>query len=90
MLSGVGSSTRRQGGLDTAVAAALGTGPERLKRFEIAHPDVVLFRLPRPAVQGSPADPDMLGASLAQILCDPVIRACRSRAGLDQEIDEGP
>ena len=56
-------------GLSTGrVASVLGTEAADLKRFEIASLNVVKFSLPRPAVQGSPEDRDMHGASWAALL----------------------
>lgn len=53
---------------DTRVAAALGTTPDQLKRFEIADLNVLKFSLPRPQIQGTRFDRDMHGASFANLL----------------------
>ena len=58
-------------GLSTArVARVFGAEPEALKRFEIASLNVLKFSLPRPAVQGSPEDRDMHGASWAALISE--------------------
>lgn len=51
-----------------AVAAALGTEPDQVKRFDIAALNVVKLSVPRPQVQGTPSDRDMHGASFAILL----------------------
>ena len=57
------------GALDTeAVAALFQVDPERVKRFDIEALCVVKLSFPRPAVQGTPADRDMHGASFAPLL----------------------
>ncbi len=52
------------------VAAVFGTDPAEIKRFEIPALNVVKFSIPRPAIQGSPADRDMHGASWAALLSE--------------------
>lgn len=52
------------------VAQRLGIAPGTLRRFDIAPLHVVKFSLPRPAIQGTPADRDMHGASYAELLAD--------------------
>ena len=52
------------------VAAALGTTPGDLKRYEIADLNVLKFSLPRPTVQGSRFDRDMHGAQWAVLLSE--------------------
>lgn len=55
--------------LDTArVAALFRTGPDRIKRFDIAELNVIKLSLPRPAIQGTRADRDMHGAAWAVLL----------------------
>jgi len=52
------------------VAALFQISPDTLKRFDLADLNVVKFSLPRPNVQGTPADRDMHGASFANLLAD--------------------
>ena len=52
------------------VAAVFGADAATIKRFEIPELQVVKFSVPRPAVQGSPADRDMHGASWAALLAE--------------------
>lgn len=53
-----------------AAAALLQTDPETLERYEIAELKVLKLSLPRPAVQGTPGDRDMHGASYACLLAE--------------------
>lgn len=52
------------------VAARLGLAPTALRRFDIDALRVVKLSLPRPVVQGAPADRDMHGASFAALLAE--------------------
>jgi len=63
-------ATVSQGVRTEAVAQAFGVEPGVLRRFDMAGLNVIKFSLPRPAIQGTPADRDMHGASFAQILED--------------------
>ncbi|MDU8910318.1 DUF4387 domain-containing protein [Aestuariicoccus sp. MJ-SS9] len=61
--------TRVSNGLSTeAVATRFGIPEDSLRRFDIADLQVVKFSLPRPAIQGTPGDRDMHGASFANLL----------------------
>ncbi len=63
--------TRVRDGLDSAaVARALGTPLQTLKRFDIEELRVVKFSVPRPQVQGTVADRDMHGAAAAALLAE--------------------
>ena len=53
-----------------AAAALLQTDPETLERYEIAELNVLKLSLPRPAIQGTPGDRDMHGASYANLLAE--------------------
>ena len=58
-------------GLSTrAVARALGVPEQGIKRFQIDDLQVVKLSLPRPAIQGTPADRDMHGAALGALLAE--------------------
>jgi Domain of unknown function (DUF4387) len=60
---------RVRDGLPSArLAAVFGADAASLKRFEIPALRVIKFSLPRPSVQGSPADRDMHGASWAALV----------------------
>lgn len=52
------------------VAEALGTEAESLRRFDIAALNVIKISLPRPVVQGHPADRDMHGAAWAVVVSE--------------------
>lgn len=52
------------------VAAAFNCPTQQLRRFEIETLHVLKFSLPRPEVQGSPADRDMHGASFATLIAE--------------------
>ncbi len=54
----------------SAVASALGTKGQDLRRFEIDSLNVVKFSLPRPAIQGAQDDRDMHGASWANLVAE--------------------
>ncbi len=57
--------------LDTAKAAHLfGAEPQLMKRFEMPDLNVIKLSLPRPEIQGAPADRDMHGASWAALLAE--------------------
>ena len=59
------------GGLETGrVARVLGSPPEALKRFDIAELNVIKISLPRPVIQGDPADRDMHGAGWAVLVAE--------------------
>lgn len=51
-------------------AALLQTDPSNLKRYEIGELNVLKLSLPRPAIQGTPGDRDMHGASYANLLAE--------------------
>lgn len=62
---------RIAGGLETErVAQVLGATPEALKRFDIAELNVIKISLPRPVIQGDPADRDMHGAGWATLVAE--------------------
>lgn len=62
---------RVRDGLATAtVADAFRIEAQAIKRFELEDLHVIKFSLPRPYVQGRPADRDMHGASYATLLDD--------------------
>ena len=52
------------------VARLFGADLDAIKRFDIASLNVIKFSLPRPQVQGSPADRDLHGASWATLLAE--------------------
>ena len=63
--------TRVRDGLATAmVADAFRIDAQAIKRFELEDLHVIKFSLPRPYIQGTPADRDMHGASYATLLDD--------------------
>lgn len=62
---------RVRAGLDTQHVAALFRIPSQtLKRFDIADLNTIKLSLPRPNIQGMPADRDMHGASFANLLME--------------------
>jgi hypothetical protein len=62
---------RIRDGLTTEAVAKLFDVPRQtVKRFDIADLNVVKFSLPRPAIQGTPADRDMHGAGWAPLLAE--------------------
>lgn len=62
---------RLRDGLSTArMAKAFDVPAGTIKRFDIADLNVVKFSLPRPAVQGVPADRDMHGAGWAPLVAE--------------------
>ena len=52
------------------VAQVLGASPETLKRFDIVDLNVIKISLPRPVIQGDPADRDMHGAGWATLVAE--------------------
>lgn len=56
------------------VAALYRVAPETLKRFDIADLNVVKLSMPRPTVQGSPADRDMHASQWAWLLANLELR----------------
>lgn len=57
--------------LDTrAVAALFHTPLQTLKRFDIPTLYVIKFSFPRPAVQGTPEDRDLHGASFGALMAE--------------------
>jgi len=58
-------------GLSTGrIAAAFGVDEGTLKRFDIAALHVVKISLPRPVIQGAPADRDMHGAGWGPLVAE--------------------
>ena len=58
-------------GLETArISALFRVAPETVRRFDIPDLYVVKFSLPRPEIQGTPADRDMHGAGWGPLVAE--------------------
>ncbi len=68
--SGEAFSRVSEGLVTDRVAEALGAAVEDLKRFDIAELNVIKISLPRPVIQGDPADRDMHGAGWAVLVAE--------------------